>query len=457
MANSNRRRVPGVTVYRRGKKWSYTIYGEPDILTGKRDRINAGGFDSEDSAWASALRKHAEIDRGRKVKPSTRTVEQFLTEWLGSVKHSLKPSAYENYSTNVAAYIIPKIGHRKLQDISVPVLNAFYVHLLEAGRVKTDGNGRMYEYWRDHRTLRNGLGPTPTELSKACGTSYQAAKEAVCRYRRGRVPAEYLTGLSPKSVRNVHRLLHRALSDAVAWDYLVFNPAEHASLPRERRRGRSIPQPWSVEELAQWLRRAQEDRFAGMWVLAATTGMRRSELLGVRRDSLDLGAGTLTIDETLISVAGRAEESDGKTEAGVRTVSLDAFTIAALRRHLAMLDVERQAFGPAYAAGGWLFVWENGQRPHPDTVTGMFNRLVDAADSRRIGLHDVRHTYSTLSLDSGIEPKILSDRVGHSNPTVTFQIYAHRSTGRDRTAAEIIGRLIEEAVSGSEGTAPEAC
>ena len=115
----------------------------------------------------------------------------------------------------------------------------------------------------------------------------------------------------------------------MAWDYLVFNPAEHASLPRKRRRGQSIAQPWSVEELAQWLRHAQQDRFAGMWVLAATTGMRRSELLGVRQDSLDLNAGTLTIDETLISVGGRAEESDGKTTAGVRTVTLDAFTIAA--------------------------------------------------------------------------------------------------------------------------------
>ena len=62
----------------------------------------------------------------------------------------------------------------------------------------------------------------------------------------------------------------------------------------------------------------------------------------------------------------------------------------------------------------------------------------------------MRHTYSTLLLDSGIEPKILSDRVGHSNPAVTFQIYAHRSTGRDRAAAELIGRLIGEAVSGSE-------
>lgn len=134
-----------------------------------------------------------------------------------------------------------------------------------------------------------------------------------------------------------------------------------------------------------------------MWVLAATMGMRRSELLGVRRDSGDLDAGTLVIDETLISVGGRAEESDDKTAAGLRTVSLDAFTIGALRRQLAMLDTERQAFGPAYAAGGWLFVWENGQRPHPDTVTGIFNRLVDQAGARRIQLHDATHLLDALA------------------------------------------------------------
>lgn len=448
MAGGNQRhRVPGVTVYPRGRKWSYTIYCEPDILTGKRDRMNQGGFTSEDEAWEAALRKHAERNRGRNVKPATRTVEAFFTEWLASIKHSLKPSAFANYTTNVNAYIVPHIGKRKLQDVSVPILNALYVHLLESGRVKKDGNSRMYEYWSARRTMRNGLGPTPTELSKACGTSYQAAKEAVCRYRRGRAPVVIGTGLSPKSVRNVHRLLHRALSDAVAWDYLVFNAAEHAALPRARRRGRATPEPWSVEELALWLRHAQHDRFAGLWVLAATTGMRRSELLGVRRDLLDLDAGTLAIDETLISVGGRAEESDGKSDAGVRVVSLDAFTIAALRRHLTMLDEEREAFGLAYAPGGWLFVWQDGRRPHPDSVTDRFNRLVDAAGARRIRLHDVRHTYATLSLDSGVEPKILSDRVGHSNPSVTFQIYAHRSTGRDRAAADLIGALIQKAVS----------
>ena len=265
-----------------------------------------------------------------------------------------------------------------------------------------------------------------------------------------RTPGEYSPGLKAKSVRNIHRLIHRAFDDAVAWDYLHFNPAQHTSLPREprRRRARATPQPWSVQELAQWLRVAQRDRFAGIWILAATTGMRRSELLGAHRESLDLDAKTLALDETLISVDGRAEQSDGKSEAGERVISLDAFTVAALRKHLAMLDAERREFGSAYAEGGWLFVWPDGTRPHPDTVTDRFNRIVDAAGARRIRLHDVRHTYATLALTSGVEPKIVSDRVGHSNPGVTFQIYTHPSIGADRPAAEMLGQMIRQAVDG---------
>ncbi|MEK6438160.1 hypothetical protein [Pseudonocardia sp. T1-2H] len=81
--------------------------------------------------------------------------------------------------------------------------------------------------------------------------------------------------------------------------------------------------------------------------------MRRSELLGVRRDLLDLDTGTLKIDDTLISVGGRAEESDGKSDAGVRQVSLDAFTVASLRQHLAMLDEERRrSSAPMHQAAG---------------------------------------------------------------------------------------------------------
>lgn len=85
---------------------------------------------------------------------------------------------------------------------------------------------------------------------------------------------------------------------------------------------------------------------------------------------------------------------------------------------------------------------------HPDTITSRFNLLVDRAGTRRIRLHDVRHTYATLALDSGVDPKILSDRVGHANLNVTLGLYVHRSTGLDRDAADLIGKAIADALNG---------
>ena len=149
-------------------------------------------------------------------------------------------------------------------------------------------------------------------------------------------PARHATGdrwfvdetyvkVCPKTVRNVHRMLHRAFRDAVAWRYIAVNPADHASLPRTTRQ-RTRPTPWTLRELNSWLQTAIEDRDAAMWILAATTGMRRSELAGARRDLLDLDQATLLIDPTRIVVAGRAQASDGKTAASRRRISLDRFT-----------------------------------------------------------------------------------------------------------------------------------
>jgi integrase len=116
----------------------------------------------------------------------------------------------------------------------------------------------------------------------------------------------------------------RALSDAVAWRYLEYNPAAHASLPRESRKGRrKRGTTWTPEQLAAWLKVAVGDRDAGMWVLAATTGMRRSEMAGTERGLLDLDAATLDVRDTGVVVDGKAEDSDGKTESGNRTISLD--------------------------------------------------------------------------------------------------------------------------------------
>jgi len=224
-------------------------------------------------------------------------------------------------------------------------------------------------------------------------------------------------------------------------------------VPQSRRRQRQTHAIWNVEELGRWLTVALDDRFAGMWLLAATSGMRRSELAGVRRDMLDLAGGRLHIEDTRVVVNGQARASDGKSSAGRRDISLDSFTCQELAKLLILLDRERRASGPVYPSQGLLMVNETGRPLHPDTITARFNRLVDRAGVKRIRLHDVRHTYATLALDTGVDPKTLSDRIGHANMSVTLQIYGHRSHGRDQAMAQNLGDLIQSATDVGEARA----
>jgi integrase len=106
------------------------------------------------------------------------------------------------------------------------------------------------------------------------------------------------------------------------------------------------------------------------------------------------------------------------------------------------VDQVAGALGASYPNSGHLFVFEDGRCPHPDTITRHFNKLVDRAGVPMIRLHDVRDTYATLSLDAGVDLKIVSDRIGHANVAVTAQIYGHRSTGQDRPAAEKMAGMI---------------
>lgn len=274
--------VPGVQVYQRGKTWTYRLELEPDELTGERRFDYKGGFATEAEAWTAGITANAEEVQNRRVPPSTRSVAAFFTEWLAAIEHSVKPTTHTNYLDYLSAYVLPAIGKRRLQDVTVPMLNELYRRLLTHGRVKPDNNMRMYEYWLKHEAKRV---VKPAEVAHACGTTIHAARSAVYRFRRGRVPIARSAGLAPKTVKNVHRMLHRAFSDAVAWRYIAYNPAVHASLPRMRlsESGGRKGATWTPEQLAAWLRLAVDDRFAGLWVLVATTGMRRSELAGVER------------------------------------------------------------------------------------------------------------------------------------------------------------------------------
>jgi Phage integrase family len=109
---------------------------------------------------------------------------------------------------------------------------------------------------------------------------------------------------------------------------------------------------------------------------------------------------------------------------------------AALRRWREHQDVEREFFGADYHPGDYVFTFEDGRPPHPDTIRQRFDRLAAAAGLSRITFHDLRHSYATGALKAGVSPKILSERIGHADVGFFFQTYAHVITNDDREAAE---------------------
>ena len=247
------------------------------------------------------------------------------------------------------------------------------------------------------------------------------------------------SGLEPKTVVNTHRMLHRAWEEFAAWGWAKRNVVNDAHPPRVPRKGRKV---WNVSQLQTFLLRARSDRFYALWILEATSGMRRCELAGARRDLLDLGAGTLAIEPTRVVVDGKIFESDGKTENAQHLVALDPFTLAALAAHVEMLDRERKDLSPDYQDCGLLFCWENGIPPHPDTITRRFKKLSAAAGLPEIDLHDVRHSYATAGRNAKIDWKALSQRIGHADVAFTMKQYVQTDLEADRQVANTLAELI---------------
>jgi len=162
----------------------------------------------------------------------------------------------------------------------------------------------------------------------------------------------------------------------------------------------------------------------------------------VRRDLLDLAAGTLEIDVTQVVVDGKVIESDSKTENAQHVLAFDPFTLAVLKAHVEMLDRERRDLGPDYHDHGVLFCWPDGRPPHPDMITRRFKQLAAAAGLPEIDLHDVRHSYATAGRDAKIDWKALSKRIGHADVAFTMKQYVQTDLEADRQVANTLAELI---------------
>ena len=443
-------------VYRRGSTWTYRFDTDPDPLTGIRHQPAKGGFRTERDAWRACRAAMDDYEKGRIVKASRRKVAEALEEWLTRIEHSVKPSMVQNWRNYAKYYAIPYIGKRDVQEIDGGVCDALYAKLLAEGRVKAKpkseptqrpvhvrrltSDGRVlacrpyrYDTLRCHRkhSPDDPLLGQPIEAKKPTRRAAQKADES----SRKKVSQ----GLEPKTVVNTHRMLHRAWTEFTAWGWAKRNVVSDAHPPRVPRKGRKV---WTTDQLQTFLIRAQSDRFFALWVLEATSGMRRCELAGAHRDLLDLAAGTLAIEATRVVVDGKVIESDGKTENAQHLVALDPFTLAALMAHVETLDRERKDLGPDYQDHGLLFCWENGTPPHPDTITRRFKKLSAAAGLPEIDLHDVRHSYATAGRNAKIDWKALSKRIGHADVAFTMKQYVQTDLEADRQVANTLAELI---------------
>ncbi|MFN2557989.1 MAG: site-specific integrase [Nitriliruptorales bacterium] len=216
---------------------------------------------------------------------------------------------------------------------------------------------------------------------------------------------------------------------------MIRNVAEHANPPKV---ARPEVNTWTAVQVRRFLAHVEDSRWYPMWLLYFTTGMRRGEVLGLRWDDVDLDAGKVAIRHVLTRVDGKTISTEPKTSKGRRTIALDAASVAALRGWRQRQLEERLAAGPAWQNTDLVFTWPDGSFVGPNLPTKWIRELADDIGLPRIRLHDARHSFATLALESGVDVKIVSERLGHANTAITRDVYQHVTPAMDQAAADTV-------------------
>ncbi len=309
----------------------------------------------------------------------------------------MKPSTFDSYRRNMELHVLPKLGARQLRTLTPLILNKLYTELLDNGRL-------------------NGPG-----------------------------------GLSAKTVRYVHTIIHKALADAVDAGVLAVNVAARAKPPRPRATAPAEIRFWEPAELAQFLELVQGHRLEAAFHLAAMTGMRRGEILGLRWKDIDFDGARLSVRQALVSVAYEVLVSSPKNHQA-RVVDLDPGSIEQLLEHRRRQETEKDEWGADYQNRDLVFCREDGSPIHPHTFSQMFERIVEKSDLPRIRLHDLRHTHASIALRAGVPIKVIAERLGHQTPAFTMKQYAHVIPGMQAEAALHVAATVSQSGEDAKGT-----
>ena len=260
---------------------------------------------------------------------------------------------------------------------------------------------------------------------------------------RGLYREKQQAGLSARTVRYIHTALHKALKQAVMDGLIPRNATEAVKPPQPTR---EEMRPLTPEQAKLLLQVAHEsgDRLEALYVLAIHTGLRQGELLGLKWDDVDLDDGSLQVRRTLAITKNGFVFTSPKTSGSRRSVKLTRRATEALRSHLERQLGEIDRVGSLWSENGLIFASETGEPLDRRAVTKLkFKPLLKRAGLPEIRFHDLRHTCATLLLTRNVNPKIVSEMLGHSTIAITLDTYSHVLPNmRDQAAA-----AMEEALS----------
>ena len=333
----------------------------------------------------------------QQAEPKPQTVEQpmkepdqpvcrFTTgEWLYTwfelySKPNLREATQEQYTNFLEKHLIPNIGDIPLDKLTSLRLQKLYQDLRTSGRV-----------------IQNNV-----ECS----------------------------GLSPKTVRSIHMVLHSALEQAVKEGLIKKNPTDGCNPPKLERKEMKVIQP---EQIGAYLQAAANRNVLPMFYLELTSGLRRGELLALLWTDLDLEKKSISVCKSVRGSQGELKVSAPKARHSIRTVVIPRQTVDLLiQEH--NLHPDNPYMFPSPVTGTMY---------HPDAAGRIHRKLLKEAGIEPVRFHDLRHTFATLALQNGVDIKTLSGMLGHYSSGFTLDTYTHITDKMQQEAAEKVGSFME--------------
>ncbi|HXT77032.1 MAG TPA: site-specific integrase [Candidatus Eisenbacteria bacterium] len=389
--------MTGHVRYHKGS-WNAVIYQGRRINSKGKLGYNyrwISGFKTEREAQEEVTRQLSARLEGSYVEPHKMTLKQYLRHWLAVVETSLAPKTFERYNGICEDNIIPALGAFQLVKLTAIDIEGFYSHMLKKGR-------------------------------------------------QPRFKKQSSRGLSPTTVLQFHRVLHKALQDAVHKKIVSHNVADAAQAPRKAQAEINAP---DEERMALLLERVRQDaRVYLPTLIACGSGLRRGEILALRWRDINLITGAARIIRSLCQLkTGQLIFKDVKRKKNRRVLVLPEFVIEALREALVEQQQNRKLFGKDYQDQDLVCCLPDGSPIPPDTVTSAFryHRLALGLKTR---FHDLRHGHASQALQDGVPIKTVQERLGHSTAAFTLDVYGHLLPGADERAAASTQRTLGAAI-----------